>query len=71
MSKPSHTHGYHHTLQVLAGERFQWLLDVQMIGDTPQMMVICSKRDFRQSLCRLGYYEVIKYFFYWFVKLSI
>ena len=41
MSKARHPHGYYHSLQILTGKGFQWLLDIQMIGDAPDMMAVC------------------------------
>ena len=38
--KPSHPHRYYHSLQIFAGQRIHWLMDIQMIGNAVKMIAI-------------------------------
>ena len=60
MSHSRSPHGDNHCFQILAGQGFHWLLDVQMVGNTVDVVAIGGDGDVRQTLCHLGQNEVLK-----------
>ena len=60
MSKSSHPYAYHHSLQILVVQGFQWLLDVQMIGDAPDLRDCPFIVIFRAIIRPHAFLEMIK-----------